>query len=65
MVPTHTICIGVLRPPQGYLNDATRVFSYFLPVDAIMFPLSEYVIKLIPSLVTFHSKKGKTLAQFT
>ena len=40
-------------------------FSYFLPVDALMFPQSEYVIKLILSLVTFRSTEGQTLARFT
>ena len=46
---------------QGYLNDATREFSYFLPMDALMFPLSEYVIKLIPSQVTFRNKEGQNI----
>ena len=30
-----------------------------------MFPLSEYVIKLIPLQVTFHSREGPTLSRFT
>ena len=34
-------------------------------MGALMFPLSEYVIKLIPSLVTFRSKEVQTLARFT
>ena len=34
-------------------------------MDALMFPLSEYVLKLIPSLVIFCSKEGQTLAWFT
>ena len=34
-------------------------------MGALMFPLSEYVIKLIPSLVTFRSKDVQTLARFT
>ena len=49
----------------GYLIIATREFSYFLPMDAFMFPKSEYVIKLIPLLVTFRSKEGQTLTRFT
>ena len=36
-------------------------------MDALKFPLSKYVIKLIliPSLVTFRSKKCQTLVRFT
>ena len=30
-----------------------------------MFPLSEFAIKLIPSVVTFRGKEGQTLARFT
>ena len=43
-----------MMPPEKFL--------IFLPMDALMFPLLEYVIKLIPSLVTFRSKEGQTQA---
>ena len=46
-----------MMPPENFL--------IFLPTDALRFPLSKYIIKLIliPSLVTFRSKKGQTLAR--
>ena len=49
-----------MMPPENFL-----FCFFFVPMDALMFPLSKFVIKLIPSLVTFRSKKGQTLAQIT
>ena len=44
-------------PPESFLIS--------LPMCALMFPLSEYVIKLKPSLVTFCSKEVQTWVRFT
>ena len=41
-----------------------RIFL-FLPIEALMIHISEYVIKLIPSLVTFRSKEWQILTRFT
>ena len=54
-----------VKQGQGYVNDVIQECSYFLPMNALMLPLPEYIIKLIPSLFTFRSKDGQTLTGFT